>query len=148
MAVHTATRAVLANTQLPSLPKHTHTHTHTHTHVHMHAHTHALFNCAAFSVVCFYLELLKQSNSWYVWLIADFVFSIICWSYLVKYQKLLVNTNPEWALLPGHRVSSVAGTPESAMLPGHPESALLLGHPQTAQLPGHPSHLCCQDIPS
>ena len=29
MAVHTTTRAVLANTQLPSHLKHTHTHTHT-----------------------------------------------------------------------------------------------------------------------
>ena len=84
--------------------KHTHTHTNTHrhrqtsTHIHAHiqehTHTHtlSLSHWAAFLLVVV-LEVIKQNDSQYIWLTADFV-SGVCLSYLLKYQKLLVNVNP------------------------------------------------------
>ena len=75
-------RAVLANTLLPSPPK-----THTHTLTHTHAHTYTLSLCC-----CWFLELVRQNNSLYIWLTADFVSSIN--AYPVKYRKLTVNANP------------------------------------------------------
>ena len=55
------------------------------THTHSHAFSHKL--------LCCFFEIVKQNNSWYVWLTADFV-SGICLSYPVKYWKLLVHMNP------------------------------------------------------
>ena len=84
MAVYTttSTRALLTNTWLPS-PSRTHTHTHTpRTHTHTHTHTHTttttttctlslsvlhrlLLSWCVFSLC---LELIKQHDSWYIWL--------------------------------------------------------------------------------
>ena len=50
--VHTTAGAVLANTQLPSLPEThavVHTHTRAHTHTHTHTHTHGISH----SMLCF-----------------------------------------------------------------------------------------------
>ena len=66
MAVPTTTRAVLENTQFPSLP-----HPHPPTHPHVHTCTLSLY-----CVKNKFLELLKQNNSWYVWLTADSVSGI------------------------------------------------------------------------
>ena len=50
-AVHTTARAVLVNTQLPSLPN-THTHAHTRTHICMHTRTHATCTLSLCCVFC------------------------------------------------------------------------------------------------
>ena len=113
---HTHTRAHVhahtqAHTYMYIYKKTTHTHTHTHTnthrhrqtsthihahiqdtHTHTHTHTLSLSHWAAFLLVVV-LEVIKQNDSQYIWLTADFV-SGVCLSYLLKYQKLLVNVNP------------------------------------------------------
>ena len=69
-------------------------HTHTQTHIH---HTYSVLFCC-----CLFALFNNQSNKITAttsdWSIADFV-SSICWSYLVKYWKLPVNTNPGKQLL-------------------------------------------------
>ena len=78
---------------------HTHTrmHTHalTHTHIHTHMHTHGNTHT---QLCCIFCELVKQSNSRYIWPIADFVcrYTLIFTS---KIPKLLVKANPVILLL-------------------------------------------------
>ena len=81
MAIHTTTKAVLANTKLPFPLAHTHTHTHTYSHE-------SLWSA-------FFLggEPVKQTNSQYIWLTADSV-SSACLSYPVRYRKLQAQLNP------------------------------------------------------
>ena len=84
MGIHTTTKAVLANTQLPSLLK-----THTRTH----------FLAVLYFLPFYFLELVKKNNCQYIWPIADFV-SGVSFSYLVTFWKQPVNVNPdpEWKL--------------------------------------------------
>ena len=63
-----------------------------HTHVHTHTPTLSLSVCFIYFFGCCFSEPVKQNNSRYVWLIADFV-SSMCLSYSVKSQKLSVNTS-------------------------------------------------------